>query len=126
MSQGSLGGSFDPKKLSPKVFENKEAKDVATVNMGITSENVAERFGITREKQDLMAYESHQKAFKGEKLLQAEITPYTTLIKDKDGKVTEILVDKDDGVRAETKVEGLAKLKAVFKQGGSTTAGNAS
>ena len=52
MSQASLGSAFDVKKLSPKVFENKFAKDVATINMGITSENVAERFGISREKQD--------------------------------------------------------------------------
>lgn len=59
MSSASLGSAFDPKKLSPKVFENKLAKDVALVNMGVTSENVAERYAITREKQDLMAFESH-------------------------------------------------------------------
>jgi acetyl-CoA acetyltransferase len=59
MSQASLGSAFDPKKLSPKVYENKLAKDVALINMGITSENVAERFGINREKQDFMAFESH-------------------------------------------------------------------
>ena len=60
-------------------------------------------------------------------LLQKEITPYKASIKDKDGKITEVLVDKDDGVRAETTLEGLAKLKPVFKkEGGSTTAGNAS
>jgi acetyl-CoA acyltransferase 1 len=76
MSQAGLGSAFDPKKLSPKVYENKLAKDVATINMGITSENVAERFGISREKQDLMAFESHQKAFKNFALLEKEITPY--------------------------------------------------
>lgn len=60
-------------------------------------------------------------------LLQKEITPYKTIIKDKDGNAKEILVDKDDGVRAETTLEGLAKLKPAFKkEGGSTTAGNAS
>ena len=127
MSQASLGSAFDPKKLSPKVYENKFAKDVALIPMGITSENVAERFGVTREKQDLMAFESHQKAAKAMSLLQKEITPYKTLIKDKDGNAKEILVDKDDGVRGETTLEGLAKLKPVFKkEGGTTTAGNAS
>lgn len=69
MSQASLGSAFDPKKLSPKVYENKFAKDVALINMGITSENVAERFNISREKQDLMAFESHQKAAKAMSLL---------------------------------------------------------
>ena len=69
MSQSSLGSAFDPKKLSPKVFENNFAKDVALVNMGITSENVAERFGITREKQDQMAFESQAKAAKAAALL---------------------------------------------------------
>lgn len=128
MSQASLSSSFDPKKLSPKVYQNKLASDVATINMGITSENVAERFGISREKQDLMAYESHQKAFKNKELLQKEVTPYKTLIKDKDGNAKEIIVDKDDGIRGETTIEGLAKLKPVFKKdgSGSTTAGNAS
>lgn len=48
------------------------------------------------------------------------------MIKDKDGKEKEILVDRDDGVRAETTLEGLKKLKAAFKKDGSTTAGNSS
>lgn len=60
-------------------------------------------------------------------LLKKEITAYKTIIKDKEGKATEVTVDKDDGVRAETTLEGLAKLKPVFKkEGGTTTAGNAS
>jgi acetyl-CoA acyltransferase 1 len=75
-----------------------------------------------------MAFESYAKAGAAIKngWLQSEITPYKTLIKDKDGKVTEVLVDKDDGVK-ETTMETLAKLKPVFKkEGGTTTAGNAS
>lgn len=48
------------------------------------------------------------------------------MIKDKDGNEKEILVDKDDGVRAETTVEGLKKLKPAFKKDGTTTAGNSS
>jgi len=54
------------------------------------------------------------------------VTPYKTIIKDKDGNSKEILVDKDDGIR-ETTLESLQKLKPVFKkEGGTTTAGNAS
>jgi acetyl-CoA acyltransferase 1 len=58
--------------------------------------------------------------------LQAEITPYTTIVKDKDGNETRVTVDKDDGIRATTTVEGLGKLKAAFQKGGTTTAGNSS
>ena len=55
-----------------------------------------------------------------------EITPYTTTIKDKDGNEKEGLVDRDDGMRKETTLEGLAKLKPAFKKDGTTTAGNSS
>ena len=57
---------------------------------------------------------------------QAEITKYTTIIKDKEGNEKEVTVDHDDGFREKTTLEGLGKLKAVFKKGGSTTAGNSS
>ncbi len=72
-----------------------------------------------------MAFESQKKAAAAQHLLQQEITPYKTIIKDKDGKTTEVTVEKDDGIR-ETTLESLSKLKTVFKEGGSTTAGNAS
>lgn len=58
--------------------------------------------------------------------LQKEVTPYKTMIKDKDGNEKEVLVDRDDGVRAETTLEGLKKLKPAFKKDGTTTAGNSS
>jgi len=57
---------------------------------------------------------------------QKEITPYETTLKDKDGNPKIVLVDRDDGVRPETTLEGLGKLKPAFKKGGSTTAGNSS
>ena len=127
MSNASLGSAIDPKKISQKVYQNKNAKD-CMMPMGITSENVAMRYGVNRQMQDQMAYESQQKAARAQKegWLGSEITPYKTQIKDKDGKVTEVIVDKDDGVRAETSLESLAKLKPVFKADGTTTAGNAS
>lgn len=58
--------------------------------------------------------------------LQKEITPYKTTIKEKDGSEKEVLVDRDDGMREGTSLEGLSKLKPAFKKGGSTTAGNSS
>ena len=69
--------------------------------MGITSENVAADFGIDRATQDQMAVESHQKAANALKngWLQSEITPYETIVKDKEGNETKVMVDKDDGVR---------------------------
>jgi len=75
-----------------------------------------------------MALESHLKAANAQKLgwTKTEITPYTTKIVDKEGNETEVLVDKDDGIRAQTTIQGLGKLKPVFKKGGSTTAGNSS
>lgn len=97
--------------------------------MGITSENVAEKYGITRQQQDQLAVESHAKAARAQKegWTQKEITVYKTIIKDKDGKEKEVTVNIDDGVREGTTLEGLGKLKPAFKKdGGTTTAGNSS
>lgn len=63
--------------------------------MGITSENVIEKYGITRLQQDTMAYNSHMKAAHANKMgwSQKEITPYETTVKDKDGNETKVLVN---------------------------------
>ena len=78
--------------------------------------------------QDKFAVESHQKAARSQKegWSSKEITVYKTMIKDKDGNEKEILVDRDDGVRVETTMESLGKLKPAFKKDGTTTAGNSS
>ena len=96
--------------------------------MGITSENVASRYGITRTMQDQLAVDSHAKAARSAKegWSMTEITPYTTKVKDKEGNEKEVLVDRDDGFRAGTSLETLAKLKPAFQKGGTTTAGNSS
>lgn len=96
--------------------------------MGITSENVSEKFGITREKQDNLALISHQKAARAQKegWSAQEIVPYKTTITDKDGNKKEVVVDKDDGVRGDISLATLSKLKPAFKKGGSTTAGSSS
>lgn len=75
-----------------------------------------------------MAFESHQKAAIAQKngWSKAEITPYETIVKDKDGNGKKVVVDQDDGVRPETTVDGLSKLKPAFAKDGTTTAGNSS
>lgn len=95
--------------------------------MGITSENVAAQFGISRAEQDQFAFESQSKALKAQQAghFKAEIVPLKVTIKDKDGNAQQVIVDKDDGVRPTT-LEGLAKLRPAFKKDGTTTAGNSS
>ncbi|XP_006869211.1 PREDICTED: 3-ketoacyl-CoA thiolase, peroxisomal isoform X2 [Chrysochloris asiatica] len=92
---------------------------------GITSENVAERFGVSREKQDTFALASQRKAARAQSkgCFQAEIVPVTTIVHDDKGTEKSITVAQDEGIRANTTMEGLAKLKPAFKKGGSTTAG---
>ncbi|XP_004412370.1 PREDICTED: 3-ketoacyl-CoA thiolase, peroxisomal isoform X2 [Odobenus rosmarus divergens] len=92
---------------------------------GITSENVAEQFGISREKQDTFALASQQKAARAQSkgCFQAEIVPVTTTVQDDKGTERSITVAQDEGIRPNTTMEGLAKLKPAFKKGGSTTAG---
>nr|WP_297175049.1 acetyl-CoA C-acetyltransferase [uncultured Agathobaculum sp.] len=92
-------------------------------HMGITAENVAEKYGITREMQDQLGYESQMKAAKAisSGRLKDEIVP----IEVKKKKET-IVFDTDEHCRPQTTLEGLAKLRPAFKQDGTVTAGNAS
>jgi acetyl-CoA C-acetyltransferase len=94
-----------------------------TVHMGITAENIAEKWKITREQQDEFAVESHRRAINAiEKgYFKDQILP----IELKTRKGTTVF-DKDEHPRADATVEGMAKLRAVFKKEGSVTAGNAS
>lgn len=93
--------------------------------MGITSENVAERYGISREDQDTFAVNSHLKAAEARAfgLFSDEIVPVTQ--KKPDG-LGEVVVDTDDGIRPQASSEGLAKLKPAFRENGTSTAGNSS
>lgn len=102
------------------------------IAMGITAENVADRFGITREEQDRFAASSHQKAAAAMRanLFQDEVVSVATVLRGlgEDGKpwAAPLVLERDEGVRADTTIEGLAKLKPAFKAGGSVTAGNTS
>ena len=128
MSLFSMEAVVDPNILSQDVFEVEGARN-CLMNMGTTAENVAEKYKVTRDEQDQLAVESNQKAARAQKegWSAKEITVYETIVKDKDGNETKIKVDMDDGVRIETTMESLKKLKPAFKkQGGSVTAGNSS
>jgi len=116
-----------PKEMNPAVFENDKAQE-CLIPMGNTSENVAAKFGITREQQDQLAVSSHAKAVQAQKngWFDAEIIPVTTVFTDKDGEEKEITVTKDDGVRPSTTMETLAKMAPAFDENGTTTAGNSS
>lgn len=94
----------------------------AHLGMGVTAENVAERYNIAREDQDQFAYESQQKYKKAQEMnaFQQEIIPVTI-----QNKREQITFAQDEHPRPETKREKLASLKPVFKEGGSVTAGNA-
>jgi acetyl-CoA acyltransferase len=100
-------------------------------SMGITAENVAGRYKVSRESQDEFAYQSQMKAAEAKnKNLFKEIvpTPATRYVQQEDGtyKSETFLQDFDDGIREETTLEGLAGLNPVFAAGGSVTAGNSS
>ncbi len=101
-------------------------------SMGLTAEQVANKYNVSREDQDEFAYESHQKAAAAikEGKFKDEIVPITVKETYIDGnmkkKSREFVVDTDEGVRADTSKEVLGKLRPVFAQGGSVTAGNSS
>ncbi len=103
------------------------------IGMGLTAEQVARKYKISREEQDEFAFRSHQKALNAQKegYFDSGLVPITvkeTYFDATSGKkkTREYTVAKDEGPRAGTSVEALAKLKPVFAAGGSVTAGNSS
>lgn len=101
-------------------------------SMGITAEEVSKQYKISREDQDKFSVESHQKAAAAWKAgkFKDEIVPITVkeVFVDESGKkkTREFVVETDEGIRADTTLEGLSKLKPVFALNGSATAGNSS
>lgn len=127
MESMSLRSMSSPGDLSSRVTDVDQARD-CLIPMGITSENVAQRFGISREKQDAFAVSSHQKAARAQTLglFKEEIVPVPTRVLDESGSEVEVLVSEDEGIRASSTIEGLSKLRPAFSPDGSTTAGNSS
>ncbi|MDJ1468075.1 acetyl-CoA C-acyltransferase [Cytophagaceae bacterium DM2B3-1] len=103
------------------------------LGMGLTAEQVADQYHITRQEQDEFAFKSHQKALNAIKsgYFKEQIVPITvkeTYFDADSGKkkTREYVVDTDEGPRADTNLDALGKLKPVFAAGGSVTAGNSS
>lgn len=102
------------------------------LNMGLTAENLAVKYEITREQADQFSLESHQKAAAAirEGRFKDEIVPVTVHVDEFDGqgrvRRVEAVFDTDEGVRYDASAEGFAKLRAVFHAKGTVTAGNAS
>ncbi len=117
-------------KLSPSYAVAISTPDYVT-GMGNTAEAVAARYGITREMSDEFSVRSHQKAAKAiaQGKFKEEIVPVRVkevFVENDQRKEVEHIVDTDEGVRPDTSMEGLARLRPVFKNGGIVTAGNAS
>jgi len=117
--------------MAPSVFENEHV--AIAYGMGITAENVAAQWNVSREDQDAFALASHQKALAATAAghFAAEISPYEVVARGADLAGGRIItraktLSVDEGPRADTSAEGLAKLKPVFKARGSVTAGNSS
>jgi acetyl-CoA acyltransferase len=101
-------------------------------SMGLTAEQIASQYKITREEQDKFAYDSHMRAIRAQQagIFKEEIQAITVkeIFVDESGKkkTRDSIVDTDEGPRPDTSVETLSKLKPVFALGGSVTAGNSS
>ncbi|GAO47015.1 3-ketoacyl-CoA thiolase B [Saitoella complicata NRRL Y-17804] len=125
----NYGSRAIPVDLSPELKKSpvKDALD-CIMPMGITSENVAERYGVTREDQDAFALESHRRAEKAQKegKFDGEIVPVQTRWIEEDGTEIQKMITKDDGVRRGLTIDKLQKLKPAFKEDGTCTAGNSS
>lgn len=123
MSMIPMGGNKPT--LNPEVVE--KHPEVYTP-MGVTAENIARRFEISRKDQDEFALRSHQRAIAAHEggRLKAELVAVNTQVFDAEGNLRNITVDRDEGPRPDTSLEGLAKLKPAFDPTGSVTAGNSS
>ncbi|KAK4691597.1 acetyl-CoA acyltransferase 1, partial [Lecanoromycetidae sp. Uapishka_2] len=132
----NYGSKAVPTQLWPelKKSEVKEARD-CIMPMGITSENVADRYGVSRVDQDAFGAASHQRASKAQRegLFDKEIVPISVTNPPGEGNgsptpqpAETVEVSKDDGIRHNASAESMSKLKPVFKETGATTAGNSS
>jgi len=118
--------------MNPAIFAREENIGIA-YGMGLTAENVAERWKVSREDQDAFALASHQKAVAAIAAghFNVEITPFTVQshvpdLRSGTVRIIERIVDRDEGPRPQSTPESLAKLRPVFSARGSVTAGNSS
>lgn len=130
MSLIPMGGN--DYSVSPEVF-NKDQNVAIAYGMGITAENVANQWLVSREDQDAFAVGSHKKAalaqaagYFSEEIISYELVRKIPDLKTNQIKQTSKQINTDEGIRADTTQEGLAKLKPAFAAKGSVTAGNSS
>lgn len=127
MSMIPMGGNVV--RPNPKIVDNYPDY---YLNMGLTAENLAKKYEITREQADEFSLGSHQKAAAAikEGRFNDEIVPFTVRVDevDESGRVRskEVVFDTDEGVRYDASIEGFAKLRPVFHVKGTVTAGNSS
>ncbi|GAW17588.1 hypothetical protein ANO14919_070470 [Xylariales sp. No.14919] len=131
----NYGSRAIPVDLWPELraSPNRHARD-CVMPMGLTSENVARRHGVSRADQDAFAAESHVRAARAQAsgAFDAEIVPVATRFQEVDkagakvGEETRVTVARDDGIRAGVTAEALARLRPAFAADGSSTAGNSS
>jgi acetyl-CoA acyltransferase len=118
-------------KFSPNPYFAQDLPQYYT-NMGLTAENVSVKYGVSREDQDEFSLKSNQKAARAVNsgLFDPELVPLDVEINELDGNEKPVkknfTVKRDEGPRADTSMEALAKLKPAFKEGGVVTAGNSS
>jgi acetyl-CoA acyltransferase len=118
-------------KISPNPYMAENEPEVY-MSMGHTAEHVADEYNISRADMDQFAYESHQKAARATDagIFRAEITPFDvteTYYNDAGERISQtVTLSEDEHLRRETTLDGLAKLKPVFRQNGRVTAGNSS
>jgi acetyl-CoA acyltransferase len=129
MSMVPLGGN--KYTANPAIFQNEHVG--IAYGMGITAEHVAKRWEISREQQDEFATESHRRAVQAQQQgdFKAEISPFeiterTLALSHSELSMSKRLISNDEGPRADTSYEAIAKLKPVFAARGTVTAGNSS
>lgn len=123
LKKARFGYRMGPGKIEDSMLHDGLVDPFMNYHMGVTAENVAEKCGITREMQDQFAVESHHKAEKAwaEGKYDQDIVPIT--LKSKKG---DTVFDHDETYVKDAKLENFSKLSAIFKEGGTVTAGNAS
>jgi len=118
-------------KFSPNPYFAQDLPHYYT-NMGLTAENVAEKYGISRQDQDEFALRSNLKAAQAVQsgLFDPEIVPLEVKLVEPDGngsvRTRDFVFNRDEGPRSDTSLEALARLKPAFREGGTVTAGNSS
>lgn len=127
----SMSNNYDAGRMMsafPGRFAESDAGMSCLIPMGITSENVSSKYGLSRKELDEFAAASFQKAEKAQKegLFKEEILPVPAYTPTDEDDNKSVLIDKDDGIRYGVTAESLGKLRPAFDADGSTTAGNSS